>query len=270
MSLDDRTRELYHTAIATGVQLEGESGGLFTKLFREIQLPKGVSSFTQNTHTAVIKVLMWGSSIILLILSAFLLVNVLGYKYTIDRNVIDIFSLFIGGAGLFGAITKFSSDKAVTPFYDGPNIYALKENKKNKAIEYVFLVIGLIGIFLQALNRIFPNVIKENLKSTAEYIAWAIFALLITFVIVFFSIYLARRIARQYWCPIIIDRVKDEFYRVQEICQLTHSDNLKQEDYDFAQKQVKRIEELLELKVKGSISRNNLFSRVDNIKKYFP
>jgi hypothetical protein len=62
--IDVRTRTLYHAAAKAGKDLEGDQGGFYTQLSKEL-LPPGSSSFKKLTHSMALDLLFWGTSVIM-------------------------------------------------------------------------------------------------------------------------------------------------------------------------------------------------------------
>jgi len=65
--IDKRTRDLYHAAIAAGKELEGETGGFFTRLQAEVALPPNTSPFSKLSQTGILNATFIGSSILLVV-----------------------------------------------------------------------------------------------------------------------------------------------------------------------------------------------------------
>jgi hypothetical protein len=73
LMIDIRTRDLYHAAIRAGIELEGNKGGFFTQLSKEV-LPIGASPFQKVTQTGALYLLFIGSSVILFSISVSLFI----------------------------------------------------------------------------------------------------------------------------------------------------------------------------------------------------
>lgn len=64
--IDLRTRDLYHAAQRAGMDLEGEGGGLFTRL-NETSLPRGASVFSRTTQSGALDTFFLGFSLLLFV-----------------------------------------------------------------------------------------------------------------------------------------------------------------------------------------------------------
>jgi len=67
--VDVRTRDMYHTAIRAGADLEGEVRGFYTRVRDEVALPKGMCPAKKLTQSLALNILFFGTSIVLLLLS---------------------------------------------------------------------------------------------------------------------------------------------------------------------------------------------------------
>jgi len=62
--IDVRTRTHYHAAIKAGKDLEGDQGGFYTRLSKEL-LPPSSSPFKRLTHSMALDLLFWGTSLVM-------------------------------------------------------------------------------------------------------------------------------------------------------------------------------------------------------------
>lgn len=75
--IDVRTRALYHASIRAGEDLEGEGGGFFTRLDKDVLIPKGVSHWGARNHSLALDIFFLGSSILMF---AFAVILFVGYR----------------------------------------------------------------------------------------------------------------------------------------------------------------------------------------------
>jgi hypothetical protein len=98
--VDVRTREIYHAAIRAGADLEGKTGGFYTRIRDEVALAKGMSLATKLTQSLALNVLFIGSSAMLLLLSLGLLLNSVGIQKVAQTQSAGTSALGAGSTAL--------------------------------------------------------------------------------------------------------------------------------------------------------------------------
>lgn len=181
--------------------------------------------------------------------------------------------IILSGAGIFSILSHFYADKSPESrmLFWGENPFAIKDDHKEaytvKVTDRLFIVLAMLGMFIQAVVSIFDTKLDNN-HSLKYY--WVFFAiiLLVVLVIVLLILRLGKWLAMRKCIPEIIsnqmevykhvvDIVKNDGWRIDQLSQKDQiNDPKKYRDANFkvALEHVDQIEKLLELKpIEGNL-----------------
>jgi hypothetical protein len=133
-----------------------------------------------------------------------------------DITIINLLSIVIGGIGIFGALTKFAQFEQHF-MYLGSNNFQLKSDFIGKIRSYVFALLAIIGLSIQAIKEIFLYSLPERLYCVDYYIALFLLLLMVATVITKLLLFLSDKFAKRYWKPIIENSIYDAYARARSL-----------------------------------------------------
>lgn len=154
-----------------------------------------------------------------------------------DRTHINIISILLGAAGLFGALSGFNVPEVNMTFFD-TNPFAVKRDTIESTMKWWFTVVALCGFFWRLLIEIFdPSNRYHELK---HYISFSAVCFLAVVFGVCVLTEVCNRIARSQWEPEVIKLEREHF---EQLKLLVEHDG-KEEDRKAVKQQIGQIEKL--------------------------
>jgi hypothetical protein len=195
-----------------------------------------------------------------------------------DRTILNLLSLIIGGSGIFVVLTKFNVPELNKSFWD-ENPFAIKRDAIDNVMTWIFTCLALVGLLLQIIGEIFSDRFPER-QYTIRFYAWFSFASLLALVaVVFFLTAIGNRIAKRTWMPLIVAKMTDAYNQTRFIIehdgwradQMNVKDTLadptpyRRANFETAESRIAQIEKLLDLPSDG----DDLKLRLERLKPYF-
>lgn len=179
----------------------------------------------------------------------------------IDKTILNIMSIFIAGAGLFAALTKYKVPEINYSFYN-LNPFAIKRDIIEGVLNWYFIIFALLGLVFRLAALICDNnMLYERKCSTKFYIKFSTAMLFLMFICILIIGNIGSYTAKRKWFPLVMQNQKALFLKSKYIIEhggLTE-DQLKQKDlddiekyrkinYESTEKNINQIERLLEIK----------------------
>lgn len=186
----------------------------------------------------------------------------------LDRTLINIGCILLGGAGLFTVLTGFNVPEVHASFY-GRNPFALKRDVIESAMAWTFTILAMGALLVQVGAEIWGTNLPERSHGT-RYYAYASAAMFVgVCVLVVALTVVARRIARLSWEPKVVDLQRKIFDRAKFVANHdgllpehweardrtppAEIERLKSTDLEAAEQDIAQIEKLLELNDGGDL-----------------
>ncbi|MBI2530665.1 MAG: hypothetical protein HYW03_00360 [Deltaproteobacteria bacterium] len=195
-----------------------------------------------------------------------------------DRKILNLLSLIIGGSGVFVVLTKFNVPGLNMSFF-GENPFAIKRDTIDNVMTWIFTGLALVGLLLQIFGEIWSDRFPGR-QFTIRFYAWFSLASLLAIVaVVFVLTAIGNRIAKHTWLPVIVAKMTEAYARSHFIVehdgwrpdQLNVKDTLwdptsyRRTNFETAENRVAQIEKLLDLPSGGL----DLKLRVERLRPYF-
>lgn len=195
-----------------------------------------------------------------------------------DKTSINLLTILIAGAGLFGALVKFYSPEVNYSFF-GENPFLVKRDIIENTMSWIFTLLALSGLLFQAYKEIGGVKIKETIHSINFYLKLFSVGLVVMIIVVLSLTWVGSKIAKVKWMPRIIESQKEAFAAAQFIIehdgwrqdQLQIKDKLENPEkytranFETAQRNILRIEKLLSIQNKDKTRKEHL----EVLTKYF-
>lgn len=196
-----------------------------------------------------------------------------------DKTILNLLTIIIAGVSLFSVFTQFNSPELNASFL-GENPFMVKKNIIERSMFWVFAILALTSLLLQAYKEIIGNKLKERLYSTKFYTFFFIVGIIIMVLITFILVKTGNKLTRFKWVPVIIESQKGVFARSYDIIKnngwrndqlplkdkLDNSEHCIKTNWGTVDSDFSQIEKLLEIKTEQSIS---LQKRMEILNKYF-
>lgn len=176
-----------------------------------------------------------------------------------DRTIINLCTLLISGAGLFVVLTKYNVPELTLSYY-GRNPFAVKRDKINLVMTWLFTSLAIVGLLLQAYAEIFCEALPARSHEPAWYVKFFILGFLGVWFIVWGLTKVGYRISRRIWLPLIVDSQRKAFETSNYIVEhdgwtekqwvkrkTLDADKCKLKNYETADNYLSQIERLLDL-----------------------
>jgi hypothetical protein len=195
-----------------------------------------------------------------------------------DRTILNLLSLIIGGSGIFVVLTKFNVPELNMSFL-GENPFAIKRDAIDNVLTWIFTSLALVGLILQIFGEIWSDRIPAR-QYTFRFYAWfSLASLLVIVAVVFVLTAMGNRIAKGIWLPVIIDKATEGYVQARFIIehdgwsadqlkikeQLADPMPYRRANFETVQNRVAQIEKLLDLPSVG----DDLKVRIERLKPYF-
>jgi hypothetical protein len=186
-----------------------------------------------------------------------------------DRTLINLASILLGGAGLFAVLTGFNVPEASASFY-GSNPFLIKREAIKETSDRMFLLVALLPFLLQIGAEIAGDNLHARLHDVRVYIVLAAAGLLLVLAGVWILARVSRRLARRKWLPRVLEGqgdlveqaafiVSNDGFRREEYPHISeYSEALKEErrivNYQKAEEYISQVERLFEVRPVGTLA----------------
>ena len=195
-----------------------------------------------------------------------------------DKTLINLLSILIGGAGLFAVLTKFSVPDLNMTFL-GENPFAVKRDSIDKVMTWMFMGLALAGVLIQVLRLIFDDRLAERLHGPWFYALAAVAGVFAVAALVIGLAFTGNKIAKAFWLPKIIESQRELFQSSAFIVEhdgwredqipvrqdLQNKEFYRQKNYETVNNRLGQIERLLDL----PNSSGDLTERLKKLGPYF-
>ena len=187
-----------------------------------------------------------------------------------DRTIINLVSILVGGAGLFTVLTGFNVPELNMSFF-GKNPYAIKRDAIDNTMKWMFTLVAGLGLALQVFAEIWGDNLPDRLHNSGYYMAFSVVGLVVVGSLVWLLTGVGNRIARWQWQPAIVESQRELFERAKFIVQhdgwtfeqwekratlalaLTDGSDYKVKNEQMANQHLNQIEKLLEVESNGDL-----------------
>jgi hypothetical protein len=197
----------------------------------------------------------------------------------VDRTILNIASLLLGGAGIFAILTDYSVPELSGTYWNG-NPFAKKAAVIKASMTWIFTTLAVVGLLIQTVAEIAGEVIPEREHGSTWYAIFFVVGIAVTAAIVWSLARAGRRWAKRRWLPLAIRSQHQLFQNAQSIernrgwrdDQLAVKDTLMDPEtfirtnMKAATQGVAQIEKLLEL---TPLTNDDLASRIARLAKFF-
>jgi hypothetical protein len=177
-----------------------------------------------------------------------------------DRTQLNIISILLGAAGLFGALSGFNVPEVNMTYWDA-NLYAIKRDTIESTMKWSFTMVALGGFLVRLLTEISD---PPNRSKDWRYLHYSIFFavwLLASVMGVYVLKEVNNQIARSHWEPIVIKEQRKPFEHAKAVAEQDGKGN----DLKVAEDELGQIEKLLW----EDESRGDLRQRVERLQPMF-
>lgn len=203
-----------------------------------------------------------------------------------DRTLVNLVSILIGGAGLLTVLTGFNVPQLNMSFW-GENPYAVKRDAIETTMNWVFAIVALGALVLQLWAEIWGASLPERSHDSKYYISVSIGGLVAVGAIVWVLTGVGNWIARLRWQPTVIELQREIFDRAkfvvehagwrpeqweqqETITRAGDTERYKAENMRAAGENLSQIEDLFEVKPQGDFKQRvaalqPLFSKVGRL-----
>jgi hypothetical protein len=193
----------------------------------------------------------------------------------IDRTAISLLALAVGTGGVFAVLAKYSVPQLNSTFF-GENPFAIKRDIIEGALTWVFLVIALVGVAIQAVGTIAD--LPERLYGPGVYGPVLLGSFVFVALLLKVATIGARAGARRRWLPRTVASSRESFdsasfaavhgvlpeFEAVVAKDPTQRDELRARSIAVSLDRVAQIERLLEIESDG-----DLVERVNRLAPYF-
>jgi len=188
-----------------------------------------------------------------------------------DRTLINLTSLLLGGAGIFAVLTEYSV-RELRKSYWGANPFAIKAEVIKGLTTSLFVALAVVATLLQSMAEIVGDRLPERTHGLPAYVMFFLGGVALDVGIVRGLAWLGRKLARRRWWPEVLRSQRAVFVAAREIVfndgwrddQLEIKDKLddqqkyREANWDAAERSIGRIEQLLELPPCGEDAKGRL------------
>jgi hypothetical protein len=186
-----------------------------------------------------------------------------------DRTIVNLVSIVLGGAGLFAVLTGYHVPE-LSKSYFGENPFAVKRDAIESVNNWVFALVTLGGLFLQVVAEIWGADLVTRAYTTSSYVRFTVACIIVASVAVWLLAKAVRAIARPKWLP-VVRRGQSELFRradfvtahdgweEEHLREIDTIPEAKRPDYvktnlQTARERVEQIEKLFDVEPKGTIA----------------
>jgi hypothetical protein len=197
----------------------------------------------------------------------------------VDRTLINIASIVLGGAGLFTVMTGFNVPETSSSFF-GDNPFLIKREAIQSTMDWIFAGVALLALVLQLWAEIIGQGLPDRAHTSSFYAVFGAASLAGVILLVWLLSKFGRAIAKKSWLPRVIAAQRDLFSDADAIVRndgLTDQEMAVAAEYSGARRaerseanfrqalqHVGQLERLFEVKAKGSLT-----DRVEQLRSVF-
>jgi hypothetical protein len=126
----------------------------------------------------------------------------------VDRTLINIASIVLGGAGLLTVLTGFNVPETSSSFY-GDNPFLIKREAIQTSMDWIFSGVAVLALLLQLWAEIMGLGLPDRRHTSTFYVMFAGASLVAVALIVWLLSKMGRSIARRSWLPRVIGPQRD-------------------------------------------------------------
>jgi hypothetical protein len=195
-----------------------------------------------------------------------------------DRTLINIASILVGGAGIFTVLTGFNVPQLNMSFW-GENPYSVKRDAIESAMTWIFTGFATLGLLLQLGAEIWGAELPDRSHGWKYYGLFTISGFVAVAWVVWLLTGVGTFVARKQWQPRIITLQREPFDRAKFVVEHdgwtrehwqkgvvseAETPRYRAEQFTEAEKYIKQIEDLLEVKPTGDLAQ-----RVASLEPFF-
>ena len=133
-----------------------------------------------------------------------------------DRTLLNLLSLLIGGAGIFSALTKYSVPEVNQSFF-GTNPFLIKSDAIEKVTTWAFTLLALLALALQVWAEVWGGTLPERSYSVPQYVGASLTAVAVLIGVLMVIAKVSARIARKTWEPELVRLQRELFQNALEM-----------------------------------------------------
>src|SRR3989338_6046846 len=135
----------------------------------------------------------------------------------IDKTILNTISVFIAGAGLFAALTKYKLPEINYSFYNS-NPFAIKRDIIDWVLTWYFVIFALLGLVFRLAALICDNnILCERKHSTKFYIKFSTAMLFLMFLCIPIIGNIGSCTAKRKWFPLVTQNQNELFLQSKYI-----------------------------------------------------
>jgi hypothetical protein len=195
-----------------------------------------------------------------------------------DRIILDLISIVLGGIGLLVVLTKFNVPELNATFI-GSNPFAVKRDIINSTMTWLFTALTLLGLLVQVGVAIWGNHIEQRVHTPRFCAVFFVGVLIAAAILVRLLTAAGKCLARRCWHPRIVESQKEVYKAATFIIehdgwrehQLAVKDTLpdperqRTTNLEAATEHIEQIEKLLEVPSRST----KLRTRLNGLKPFF-
>jgi hypothetical protein len=134
----------------------------------------------------------------------------------VDRTLINIASILVGGAGLFSILAGYNVPEVDRSFF-GPDPFLVKQGAIAEVSDSIFAIVTVAALLLQLCAEVIGDAVPHRIHGSAFYVGAGLVGLAAVALLVRILSRLAGAIARLRWLPQVIQLQADLFDRCEFI-----------------------------------------------------
>ena len=187
-----------------------------------------------------------------------------------DRTLINLLSVLVGGAGLFTVLTGFSVPELHMSYF-GQNPFAVKRDVIENVMNWTFSLVALAGLGLQVWAEIWGSNLTERSHDAKYYAIFSAVGLVVVGLLVWALTGAANMVAKRQWQPTVIALQREVFERAKfasehdgwtpehwesrERMSSEEADRLRADNLRSTDEQITQLTKLLEVDAQGDLRR---------------
>lgn len=187
-----------------------------------------------------------------------------------DRTLINLLSVLVGGAGLFTVMTGFNVPELHMSYF-GQNPFAVKRDVIENVMNWTFAFVALAGLGLQVWAEIWGANLPDRSHDAKYYLTFSIVGLVVVGFLVWALTAVANRVARRQWEPTVIGLQREVFERAKFVSEhdgwtpehwearerisADEADRFRASNLKSADEQLAQLAKLLEVDAQGDLRR---------------
>lgn len=185
-----------------------------------------------------------------------------------DRTELNIISIFLGGVGLFGALSGFNVPEVNETYYD-VNLYAIRRDAIERTTKVVFTGVALFGLLVRLYAEVSGRSSHSHDRKHYNRLSFAL--LLAGILLVWVGGEGCKQIAEWQWKPKVVEVQRKSFVHAKCIAdQLEHARCVQEQDRRVSDREVAEQELGQIEKFWGVESSGELQQRIKRLQPMFP